>query len=110
MQQQCGSHRFSKRLKVLEDWVQSGLQPDLTLLFDVPIEVSRQRLAFNQNLDRFEQEQQEFFSRVRSAYLDRADAFRQRIRVIDGNRTMTAIEAELGGLIDVLANPGAAQQ
>ena len=100
----------SERLNVLEDWVQSGLQPDLTLLFDVPIEVSRQRLAFNQNLDRFEQEQQEFFSRVRSAYLDRADAFRQRIRVIDGNRTMTAIEAELGGLIDVLANPGAAQQ
>ena len=94
----------SERLKILEAWVQNGLQPDLTLLFDVPIEVSRQRLAFNQSLDRFEQEKHEFFSRVRSAYLDRADAFRQRIRVIDSNRAITEIEAELAGLIDALVD------
>ena len=94
----------SERLKILEAWVQNGLQPDLTLLFDVPIEVSRQRLAFNQSLDRFEQEKHEFFSRVRSTYLDRADAFRQRIRVINSNRAIAEIEAELAGLIDALVD------
>lgn len=91
------------RLKVLEDWVQNGLQPDLTLLFDVSSELSQQRLAFNQSLDRFEQEKQDFFKRVREAYLERANTFRQRMRVIDGSRGIAEIQAELGGLIDALA-------
>jgi dTMP kinase len=93
----------NERLKLLEDWVQNGLQPDLTFLFDVSSELSQQRLAFNQSLDRFEQEKQDFFKRVRNAYLDRAHAFRQRIRVIDGSHGIAEIQAELGGLLDVLA-------
>ena len=91
------------RLENLEDWVQNGLQPDLTLLFDVPLEVSQQRLAFNQSLDRFEQEKQDFFSRVRNAYLDRAKTYTQRIRVVDSNRSIAEIQAGLSGLIDALA-------
>src|SRR4030042_1387112 len=66
------------RLQALENWVQSGLQPDITLLFDVPLEISRERLSHNMSLDRFEQEKQDFFARVRAAYLDRAAATRQR--------------------------------
>ena len=95
----------AERLKSLEDWVQNGLQPDLTLLFDVPIAVSQQRLSCNQSLDRFEQEKQDFFSRVRNAYLDRASAFSQRIKVVDSNRSIAAIQADLGGLIEALAQP-----
>lgn len=92
-----------ERLKTLEDWVQNGLQPDLTFLFDVTTELSQHRLSFNQSLDRFEQEKQDFFKRVREAYLARADEFRQRMRVIDSSRSIADIQAELGGLIDALA-------
>ncbi|BCB26193.1 thymidylate kinase [Sulfurimicrobium lacus] len=87
------------RLRILEDWVQQGLQPDLTLLFDVPLEVARQRLSANASLDRFEQEQQDFFQRVRDAYLRRAAQFPSRIRVIDSARSLPAIRAELDTLI-----------
>lgn len=83
------------RLRILEDWVQQGLQPDLTLLFDVPLEVARQRLSANASLDRFEQEQQDFFLRVRAAYLRRAVQFPERIRIVDSTRTLAAIRAEL---------------
>lgn len=87
------------RLRILEDWVQQGLQPDLTLLFDVPLEVARQRLSANASLDRFEQEQQDFFQRVREAYLRRAAQFPTRIRVIDSARALPAIRAELETLV-----------
>ena len=89
----------TERLKSLEDWVQQGLQADLTLLFDVSTEVSQQRLAFNQSLDRFEQEKQDFFKRVRETYLARAATFPQRIRVIDSARSVNEIQTELGALI-----------
>lgn len=91
------------RLQVLENWVQSGLQPDLTLLFDVPLEISRERLSHNMSLDRFEQEKQDFFARVRAAYLDRAAAHPQRIRVINGSRSIAEIQAELAPLLEKLA-------
>ena len=85
----------TERLEMLENWVQGDLQPDLTLLFDVPVAVSRERLAFNIALDRFEQEKQEFFTRVRDAYLLRAAAYPQRIRVIDSSRSIAEIQTEL---------------
>jgi len=91
------------RLQVLENWVQSGLQPDLTLLFDVPLEISRERLSHNMSLDRFEQEKQDFFARVRAAYLDRAAAHPKRIRVINGSRSIAEIQAELAPLLETLA-------
>ncbi len=91
------------RLQALENWVQNGLQPDLTLLFDVPLEISRERLSHNMSLDRFEQEKQDFFARVRAAYLDRATAHRQRIRVINSSRSIAEIQAELTPLLDALA-------
>ena len=83
------------RLKILEQWVQQDLQPDLTLLFDVTLEVSRQRLSANASLDRFEQEKQDFFQRVRDAYLKRAVQFPERIRVIDSGRALNEIQVDL---------------
>jgi dTMP kinase len=84
-----------EKLELLEQWVQGGLQPDLTLLFDVPLEVSRARLSLNPALDRFEQEKQDFFERVRAAYLERAQVFPQRIRVVNSTRSVADIRAEL---------------
>jgi dTMP kinase len=87
------------KLNILEQWVQQDLQPDLTLLFDVTLEVSRQRLSNNATLDRFEQEKQDFFQRVRDAYLKRAAQFPERIRVIDSGRTLNEIQVDLETIV-----------
>ena len=87
------------KLEILEQWVQQDLQPDLTLLFDVTLEVSRQRLSANASLDRFEQEKQDFFQRVRDAYLKRATQFPERIRVIDSGRTLNEIQVDLEKIV-----------
>ena len=83
------------KLSQLEQWVHGDLQPDLTLLFDVPLEVARERLQRIRDLDKFEQEQDDFFVRVRQVYLQRAEAFPHRIRVIDSTRPIADISREL---------------
>ena len=83
------------KLSQLEQWVHGDLQPDLTLLFDVPLEVARERLQRTRDLDKFEQEQDDFFVRVRQVYLQRAEAFPHRIRVIDSTRPIDEISHEL---------------
>lgn len=90
------------KLEQLERWVQEGLQPDLTLLFDIPIEVARQRLSNNVSLDRFEQEKGEFFENVRQAYLARCRKHAQRFALIDAAQTPEAVKAELGKIIQAL--------
>ena len=80
-------------IEVLENWVQGSLRPNLTLLLDVPLEVSFERIARSREKDRFEQEEAEFFARVRRAYLDRAAAHPQRYRVIDSNRSREEVRA-----------------
>ena len=72
-----------EKLEQLEHWVHANLRPDLTLLFDIPVEVARQRLASHTSLDRFEQEENIFFNRVRDAYLQRCAKHPQRYRLID---------------------------
>lgn len=90
------------KLEILEQWVQQDFQPDLTLLFDVPVEVGRQRLSGNTSLDRFEQEEQDFFRRVRDAYLKRAAQFPERIRVIDSGRTLHEIQVDLENIFSTI--------
>ncbi len=90
------------KLEILEQWVQQGMQPDLTLLFDVPPEVASQRLANNASLDKFEQEQQDFFQRVRHAYLQRAAQFAERFRVIDGTRPIHEVRSQLEDIISTI--------
>jgi len=83
------------RLEVLENWVQGSLQPDLTLLFDVPLEVAAERLAGARSPDKFEAESGAFFQRTRAEYLRRAEESPQRFRVIDGTRSIADIREEL---------------
>lgn len=93
------------KLGVLEQWVHGELQPDLTLLFDVPCEVARRRIALTQrHLDRFEQEQAAFHDRVRRAYLDRAAHYPQRFRIIDGEQSVAAIRQELARILQSCAS------
>ena len=77
-----------EKLQSLCDWVLGNLQPDLTLIFDAPVEIAQKRLhAATANPDRFEQEQAAFFERVRAAYLRIATENPQRVRLIDATQT-----------------------
>ncbi|TNC97594.1 MAG: dTMP kinase [Gallionellaceae bacterium] len=87
------------KLEQLEQWVHGDLQPDLTLLFDIPIEVARQRLSNNASLDRFEQEKGEFFERVRQAYLARAAKSPHRIAVIRAEKSLQEVQQELSKIV-----------
>lgn len=80
------------RIEQLEQWVHGDLQPDLTLLFDLPYAVARERIGNARALDRFEQEQADFHERVRAAYRLRAERFPQRIRVIDARGDLPSIK------------------
>ncbi|BBF86766.1 thymidylate kinase [Aquitalea magnusonii] len=91
----------TERIAVLEDWVQQGLQPDLTLLFDVPLDVASQRMAGSRQLDRFEQEKADFHQRVRSAYLQRA-AQDARFRVLDATRSIAQLQQDIAGHLAAL--------
>jgi len=90
-------------LEALETGVQRGLEPDLTLLLDAPLEVGRRRIAARAP-DHFEREQAPFFERVRRAYLERAQRDPKRIKVVDAAGTLEqvqgAIIAELDRLLE----------
>jgi dTMP kinase len=90
------------KLEQLEQWVHADLQPDLTLLFDIPVEVARQRLSNNVSLDRFEQERGEFFERVRQAYLARAAKTPQRFAVIRAENAIPEVHQELAKIVATL--------
>ena len=80
----------------------ADLQPDLTLLFDVPLEVARQRLDKTRTLDKFEQEKQDFFAGVREVYLQRAAQFPNRIHVIDSTQAIDVVNQQLEQLVAAL--------
>src|SRR4051812_20918966 len=90
------------RLRELERWVQGALQPDLTLLFDVAPEVGRARAGRIKTPDRFEQERDDFYGRVREGYLRRAREDAARIRVVDASRDLETIQQELRGIMEPL--------
>jgi dTMP kinase len=90
------------KMEALEQWVHPHLQPDLTLLFDVPLEVARARLDATRTLDKFEQEQADFFSACRNEYLRRAKQFPERIVVIDSTQTIAAIREQLSAILEKL--------
>ena len=84
----------------LEHWVHEHLYPDLTFLFDLPPSVAGERIALQgRNLDRFEQERVDFHLRVRQAYLERARTAGQRIRVINADRPLAEIRAEVEAVV-----------
>ena len=88
-----------KKLEILEKWVQQGLQPDLTLLFDVPPAVGKKRLVNNPGLDRIERESEIFFEKVRKAYLQRAKRYPERMHVIDATKSLSVIRKRLEDII-----------
>jgi dTMP kinase len=92
------------KIATLERLVQMGVNPDLTLLFDAPIEISLQRMRDRGALDRFEREGLEFMQRVRSAYLTRARGESERFRVIDATATVDDVRASVNLHLEPLVN------
>ena len=89
----------TQRIEQLECFVQGELRPDMTLIFDLPVEVGLSRAAERGRLDRFEQEGLGFFEAVRSAYLSRARHDRQRYRVVDAGQSLSAVQEALDKLL-----------
>jgi dTMP kinase len=85
------------RIAALESWVHADLQPDLTLLFDLPPDVAAERLARARAADRFEAEDVVFFTAVRAQYLARATA--PRFRVFDGTQPADTLRAQVSALL-----------
>jgi len=87
-------------LQELENWVHGSFQPDVTLYFDLSVEVARARLAAMQSTpDRFEREDPGFFERVRSAYLERARSYPNRIHVIDAAIPLDEVKKSVEDLL-----------
>jgi dTMP kinase len=90
------------KLDQLEQWVHPHLQPDLTLLFDVPLAVARERLDATRTLDKFESEEVAFFERCRNEYLRRAFDNPGRIAVIDSTRSIDGVRDALRSVLEKL--------
>jgi dTMP kinase len=91
-----------ERIAQLEQFVQGELRPDLTLIFDLPVEIGLARAAARGRLDRFEQEGRGFFEAVRQAYLQRAKQAPQRYRVLDAGQTLAQVQADIDALLPSL--------
>jgi dTMP kinase len=83
------------KIEALEAWVHPDLKADLTLLFDLPVEISISRLKSNRAPDKFEKESEAFFNRLRNVYLDLARQHPNRYRVINANQTIESVSHDV---------------
>jgi dTMP kinase len=92
-----------QRIKTLADWTLQGLKPELTLLFDLPVEIGLKRvIQRNEAIDRFEQEKVTFFEKIRESYLHSAIAEPDRIKVVDASLSIDNIQQQLIKLLSPL--------
>ena len=100
--QSGGKNVQLEKITILKNWVHEDLKPDLTLLFDLPIDVSLSRLNSNGNLDKFEKEAEDFHTRVRESYLTLAKIEPQRFQILNSNQNINIIEKEIYLVLDKL--------
>jgi len=94
-------HKFA----ALEQWVQEGLQPDRTILFDVSVATAQARLHDTRVLDRFEREAADFHQRVRDAYHARAAQYPARIRLVTSDIPMPEVRQQILNALSDLLTP-----
>jgi len=98
--QSGGKYVETSKITILKDWVHKDLKPDLTILFDLPIEVSIARLNKVGNLDKFEREEESFHERIRNSYLELAKNEQDRFKVINSNQNIDIIQKEIHLILD----------
>ena len=92
-----------QRIRQIADWTLKGLIPDLTILFDLPVELGLKRVVERQEkIDRFEQEKVDFFKKIRQSYLQSAKAEPNRIKIVDASLSITEIQKQLTHLLKPL--------
>ena len=91
------------RIAQLEQWVQADLRPDATLLLDASVEVGLARAAGrDQASDRFEREKENFFVKVRNAYLVLAEKNPERYHTIDASKSLAQVKVQLNEVVNYL--------
>lgn len=93
---------YYDRIATLENWVQGDLRPDMTIIFDLSVEVGLSRASSRGELDRFEQEDIDFFNRVRNAYLERADKSPERYAIVDAEPELAIVQQSLVQVLETL--------
>ena len=91
-----------EEIDVLKDLVQKNLQPDLTFLFDLPVEVSIKRLKKTRKLDKFEKEEKGFHENVRKKYLMIAKNNPKRFSVLNSEKSIDEIQSQIKIKLDEL--------
>jgi dTMP kinase len=104
-----GRQLDADRIAVLESMVQGALRPDLTLILDLDPELGLQRASDRGELDRFEKERVDFFQRVRSSYLQIANAEPERCKVIDASLPVEQVRAATLAAVAALCDKVAEQ-
>lgn len=89
----------TEHIAALEQLVQGALRPDLTVLLDAPVAIGQERMRSRAEPDRFESEQLAFFERVRTAYLQRAQAEPRRFLIVDAGVDLVSVQANLRGAL-----------
>lgn len=93
---QGGGNQFSiNKLFMLEQWINQQFYPDLTLLFDLPVDVALNRIKDVEYKDKFEKRDKKFFTRVWASYLQRASEFHKRIKVINANQPIKQVSIDI---------------
>lgn len=87
-------------IEALEQFVQEGLQPDVTILLDAPPHLGLKRIRRRAELDRIEAEKIDFFKRVREAYLERAKQDPNRFIIIDTSKSLATVKRDLLQLVE----------
>lgn len=90
------------RIAVLEDWVQGDLRPDRIILLDAPVDIALERVHKRGDLDRIESEEKCFFTKVRDCYLQRAEQYPERYRLVDATQSIEAVQQSIKNVLDEL--------
>jgi len=87
-------------IAAVEQIVLENFKPDYVILLDLPVDIALQRIAKRKSLDRIEQENLKFFSRIRQAYLERAHQDLSRYSIIDASQPLISVNQSIAGLIE----------
>ena len=84
-----------EKIDILKKWVQGSLQPDLTFLFDLSVDVSTKRLKKTRDLDKFERENKDFHESIREKYLILAKASPERFCILNSEESIKKIQNQI---------------
>ncbi|MCG8051850.1 MAG: dTMP kinase [Candidatus Thiodiazotropha endolucinida] len=97
--QGAGRGLASDRIASLEQFVQGGLRPDLTLLLDLPVEQGLARAGQRSEPDRFEKQEMSFFEKVRAGYLEIAAREPHRVKIVDASKPLETVQQQINSVV-----------